>query len=387
MQFLTSLSCGKTPLDLDLMSIAGFLPWLDHSLHPLHRRQALGEALTSKDRQFNLCHIEPTPMLGGIVKLQTARDATSLFWLEGLIQRSRRMDSEIIQDDPDLWRVGEMHIDQILHRRCEIVLGAPLGNLDVAPAKRGFQEQEEITGALSLILIVHPFALSRLGRQRVAHLIEHLIGTFVKANSWRVGIYRFGIQMQHLFHVPHKVASYRRDAPLLLLPWFEHVFFSMRRTVSSLISSTMPTSTNRSASHCIVHLTWSPGGVLQESAIRYASPFSESLRGTPGRGRSLRASSSPPSTYFLRVRSTVERPTPKAEMISASGLPSLAKRRIWARANLRAAMVPFLVNSLMWWRSSSLSVTTYCFFGTGRSYFFRSTLPFACLSVKFFVAL
>ncbi len=82
MQFLASLSGGKTPLHLDLMSIAGFLPRLDNSLHNLHRRQALGEALTSRYRQFNLCHIEPTPMFGGVMKLQTACDATSLFWLE-----------------------------------------------------------------------------------------------------------------------------------------------------------------------------------------------------------------------------------------------------------------------------------------------------------------
>ena len=54
MQFLASLSRGKPPLDLDLMSIAGFLPRLNNSLHPLHRRQALGQALTSQDREFNL---------------------------------------------------------------------------------------------------------------------------------------------------------------------------------------------------------------------------------------------------------------------------------------------------------------------------------------------
>ena len=50
MQFLTSERSGKPPLDLDPMSIAGILPWLDNKLHTLHRRQALDEALTSKYR-------------------------------------------------------------------------------------------------------------------------------------------------------------------------------------------------------------------------------------------------------------------------------------------------------------------------------------------------
>src|SRR5579875_206615 len=385
MQLFTSISRGKTPLNLDLMSIAPLLPGADHFAQSLHRRQALIQALASQHGEFDLSHIQPTPMFGRVVELQPAGNPARLLWLECLIQRSWSMGIQIIQHDSDLWRVRKMHIDQFLHRCGKILLCPSLGDFYMPPAKIGFQEQEEIAGSFSLILIIHPFPLSRLWWQRLTYMIEHLIGALIKADAWRVRIIRLRIQIQHVFHVPDELRAYTWNAPLLLLPRLEQVFFRVRRTVSSLISPTMPTSTRRSASNCIVHFTWSLGGVLQESAIRYASPFSVSLRGTPGRGRSLSASPSPPSTYFFRVRSTVDRPTPKASTISESCLPSSAKRKIWARANVRAAMVPFLVNSRIWWRSSSLSWTTYCFFGIGRSWFFRSTLPSACLSVKFFV--
>src|SRR6266699_210650 len=170
-------------------------------------------------------------------------------------------------------------------------------------------------------------------------------------------------QILHVFHPPDEFTPYPWNAPLLLLPRFKPFFFSVRRTVSSEISSTMRSWTRRSASSCIVHFTRPSGGALQVNAIRYASCFSSKVGLTPGRGRSLSAQSSPPSTYFLRVRSTVERPTSRTVTISASCFPSSANRRIWARARVRAAICPFLVSVRSLARSSSLSFTRYCFLG------------------------
>lgn len=157
-------------------------------------------------------------------------------------------------------------------------------------------------------------------RQRLAHVRQQLLGTFFKADARHLGIGGPGIQIQDVFHAPDELASYRGNTPLLLLPGFEDIFFSVRRTVSSEISSTMPTCTNRSATKCIVHFTW-PLGVLQARAFSYASCFSASFCLTPGRRCSLRAESNLPSAYFLCVRYTLERPTPKAAIMSASCSP------------------------------------------------------------------
>ena len=59
MQLFASISRGKTPLHLDVMSITSSLPWLDNGPHTLNRGQALCQALPSQDRQFNLSHVQP----------------------------------------------------------------------------------------------------------------------------------------------------------------------------------------------------------------------------------------------------------------------------------------------------------------------------------------
>jgi hypothetical protein len=134
------------------------------------------------------------------------------------------MEIEIIQHDPALWRVGKMHLDQIFHRRREILFGTPFGDLDVAPAERGFQKQEEVTSPFSLLLVVHSFLLSRLRWQWFAHMIKHLVGTFIEADAWSISISRFGIPIQYLFQAPDELRAYRRNAPVLLLSRFKHIF-------------------------------------------------------------------------------------------------------------------------------------------------------------------
>src|SRR5947209_4430800 len=371
MQLFTSISGRETPLNGDMMLIASLLPGSNHGFHLLHRRQSLIQTLPSQDTQLDLGHVEPTAMLRRVMKLQPMHNAPSLFGFKGLIQGCRRVRVQVIQDHLDQRGLREVDIDQVFHGLSKILLGASLGDLHMSPAKVGLDKQKQITGPFTLIFAILSCRLAGLWRHRFADVIEQLIGTFIEADAWPVGITGQCIQIQHVLHVPNKFASYRGNAPLLLLPGFEHVFLSVRRTVSSEISSTMPTCTSRSASNCIVHLTWSLGGVLHAKAMRYASCFSSSFGLTPGRGRSVSAYSSPPSRYFLRVRSTVETPTPKAVAMSASCFPSSAKRRMWARANLRAAMVPFLVNAMRDVRSSSVNLTMYSFLGMASSVFKR----------------
>ena len=61
--------------------------------------------------------------------------------------------------------------------------------------------------------------MQRIMRQRVLHDV------------------RSGIKAQDVFHAPDEIGCYLRDAPTSLLPRFDNVFFSLRRTVSSLSGS------------------------------------------------------------------------------------------------------------------------------------------------------
>src|SRR5712691_1934578 len=117
MQLFTSISRCKSPLDLNAMSIASLLPRVENSLDTLHRGKALRQALTSQHREFDLRHIEPTAMFRRVVKLEATSDPTRFLWLKRLVKRTKGRGIQIVQHDSDLFGVGKMHIDQILHRR------------------------------------------------------------------------------------------------------------------------------------------------------------------------------------------------------------------------------------------------------------------------------
>jgi hypothetical protein len=141
MQLFTSSSSGKPPVDLHLMGVACLRPVSDDRLHALHRGQALIQGLAPQDREFDLGHVQPTAMLGCRVKLQPAQHAPRLFRRKSLIQGSRRMRIQVVQDHPDQRRIRKMHIDQRLHGLGKILLGASLGHLDMPPSQVGFQKQ------------------------------------------------------------------------------------------------------------------------------------------------------------------------------------------------------------------------------------------------------
>lgn len=62
-------------------------PCIDLAVHLLKRGQGLGQALSGKDADFNLYHIQPRSMDGSVVDLQPLYDPSGLGRLESLIQR------------------------------------------------------------------------------------------------------------------------------------------------------------------------------------------------------------------------------------------------------------------------------------------------------------
>ena len=106
----------------------------------------------------------------------------------------------------------------------------------------------------------------------------------------------------------HELGAHLGDAPLLLPPRLEFVFFSTCLTVSREMESVNSSFTASSASNRKVQRVCPSGTALQATATRWASCFPSSLRRCPGRGRSLRARCNPPSTKRWRTRPTVAGP-------------------------------------------------------------------------------
>jgi hypothetical protein len=120
------------------------------------------------------------------------------------------------------------------------------------PSPCGAEDDEEALGSTPLVFIVIPSGPPRTRGDRCDDVTKELIGTLIKADDGTEGIIRLGIEIEDVLHAPQEVGSYLAQAPLPLLPGLEAVFLSVRRTVSSLISSTTPNSTSLSARSCMV---------------------------------------------------------------------------------------------------------------------------------------
>jgi hypothetical protein len=84
----------------------------------------------------------------------------------------------------------------------------------------------------------------------------------IKANLGSFWVIRGRIQLQKIFHAPHKLGSHRWNAPFLLYPKLKSFFFSSWRTVSCEMLLTIFNCTKRSANNSNVHRFRSAGGWL-----------------------------------------------------------------------------------------------------------------------------
>jgi hypothetical protein len=83
---------------------------------------------------------------------------------------------------------------------------------------------EEIDGAVAAVLAIVTFELTRLGRDGLAHLTDELDRALVEADHRPLGIGRFGIEVEHVFHAGDIFAVDPGNAPHILAPGLETVF-------------------------------------------------------------------------------------------------------------------------------------------------------------------
>ena len=98
---------------------------------------AAAETLALKHADLALHHVEPTGVLRGEVEFEAAQDTSGLGGREGLIQRPRLVDRQIVLHDTDTGGAGIVDVDEFAHAARIVYGGAALGDLDVAPARCG----------------------------------------------------------------------------------------------------------------------------------------------------------------------------------------------------------------------------------------------------------
>src|ERR1700692_4915520 len=158
-------------------------------------------------------------------------------------------------------------------------------------------DDEEIDGAVAAVLVIVAFELARRGRDWLAHLADELDRAFVEADHRSLGIGRFGIKVEHVFHAGDVFAIDMGNAPHVLAPRLDVIF----------------------------------GQPPANRLVRQTPMFST---------RDQSARPKLPSTKRRLFRYTVEPPTATVQAISSSLLPASAASNIWARLSLRAACLP-----------------------------------------------
>src|SRR5512132_1472402 len=273
---------------------------------------------------------------------------------------------QVVLDQHDPLGVRVVDVDEVLDAVGPVDAGAPVADAHVPPAGQRLADQEQVAGAVALVLVVDPGRPAGRDRDRRVDLPEQLAAGLVQAHLRPAGVVRAGVDAEHVLHPPDELGVvFGWDAPALDAPRLQPVCFKACRTVSYEMASTTPSSTSRSASSRNVH-RWRPsGGALQARATRWASCSPSSLR-RYSRAGVLRktAAPRPAVTYTWRTRATVVGWTSNASAITASVQPgpaspwsALSKMRAWVRALAEATPCPIRVRSRA--RSWSDRATTY----------------------------
>ena len=87
MEFGSGVLDAEVPVDSDLCSVSFLFQDVNLLAEGLLIGDALFEAAAGEDTEFDLRHIEPATVLGGVVELQPPRYAPGLRRRKGLVQR------------------------------------------------------------------------------------------------------------------------------------------------------------------------------------------------------------------------------------------------------------------------------------------------------------
>src|SRR5262249_59838272 len=85
-------------------------------------------------------------------------------------------------------------------------------------------KDEQVGGAITLILAIVAFQLPRPGLDRLADLADELGRAFVKTDHRALPIGFFSIEVEHIFHAGNELAVDLWDAPHIPAPGLELVF-------------------------------------------------------------------------------------------------------------------------------------------------------------------
>src|SRR3989442_1328050 len=112
-QFDASLFRSETPHYPTTLGIAGGTPSCEFGVERGHIWDAAVQALLTQHAQFNLCHIQPAAVAGGVMELQAPGQTVSLLGRKSFIERGQMMSVEIVTHQFDLTGVRILLLQEL----------------------------------------------------------------------------------------------------------------------------------------------------------------------------------------------------------------------------------------------------------------------------------
>ncbi len=178
------------------------LRWRCHAATSVLRTAPLTDApietLPAQHADLDLHHVQPTGVLGCVMKLQPLKNAVCFGCRECFVQGPGGVGRKIVHDDTDLVRMRIVDIGQIAHAHGKILRGSLICHLHMAPGSVRIKKHEQIGGAITTVFTIVTLQLTRLSWDRLAHLADQLCRTLIKANHRALRISLFGIEIKYV---------------------------------------------------------------------------------------------------------------------------------------------------------------------------------------------
>ena len=118
------------------------------------RFDTLVESLASENGELDFGDVEPASVLGRVMDLEALGEQARFGGCERLVERSRRVSIEVVQDEHDLFRVWVLDVGQAPEKVSEIDSSAMLGALGDDATFEGLDGEEDVRRPRAPILVI-----------------------------------------------------------------------------------------------------------------------------------------------------------------------------------------------------------------------------------------
>ena len=181
------------------------------------------QALGSQHADLDLDHVEPAGVLRRVMELQPSQEAVGLLRRKGPVQRAGGVGGEIVLHHPDQVCRGIVDVHEVAHAVRIVLRRALVGDRHLAPGVMHIETNEQVDGAVALVLVIVARRPARGSEDWLADLADQLGRALVEADHRPLRIRRLGIKVEHILHAGHVAAIDLRDAPPVAAPRLELV--------------------------------------------------------------------------------------------------------------------------------------------------------------------